>query len=85
MLAAEESYRGISFIRISSLPLEQKKKIKQTIDQQLIIKIKREDLILADCVQYNHYLSWYENIFKVQREPVAELEMPALNSLAIAS
>jgi len=86
MLATEENYRGINFVRISSLPTEQKKKIRQTVSHDLIIKIKKGDSLLTDCIQYNHYVSWYENNFRVERESkLAEVELSILNNLAIAS
>ena len=60
MLAASESYKGIKFVRISSLPMDQKNQIWKTINHKSIIKILREDALMNDCVQYTHYLAWYE-------------------------
>lgn len=87
MLVEAESYRGIDFIRISSLPTEQKGNIRHTLNHHQIIKIKRDDSLLTDCVQYTHYQLWYEEIYQAKKETVAQIELttPALNNLAIAS
>jgi hypothetical protein len=63
MLAASENYKGIKFIRISSLPSEQRNQIWKSLNPDIVIKILKGETLLADCVQYKHYLSWYENIF----------------------
>jgi len=55
-----EVYRGISFIRLSNLPRDQKQVISQTEIKR--IKIKTESSILTDCVQYLDYEKWYESI-----------------------
>lgn len=55
-----EIYKGISFVRLSSLPMDQKQVIAQSKIRK--IKIKTDSSILADCVQYLDYESWYESI-----------------------
>ena len=78
MRAAAENYRGIEYIRISSLPLAQKKLIYQSLNQKLIINILRQDAILNDCLQYRHYITWYENVYKLAaQEKVVERTAPA--------
>jgi hypothetical protein len=61
MLAASENYKGIKFVRISSLPVDQKNQIWKSINDKAIIKILQGDTLLNDCVQYKHYVIWYEN------------------------
>jgi hypothetical protein len=60
MKAAVEVYKGIEFVRISSLPDDQKKMIWNSFIGQKIIKILRENELLNDCVQYTDYLDWYQ-------------------------
>jgi hypothetical protein len=60
MLVASENYKGIKFVRVSSLPLDQKNQIWRTINHKAIIKILKGDTLMNDCVQYNHYVTWYE-------------------------
>lgn len=73
MKAAAEIYKGIEFVRIFSLPDEQKVLIWQSLDRSKIIKILRENTLLNDCIQYQDYLSWY-------RETI-DGEQPALHAL----
>jgi len=65
MRARSENYRGIEYVQISSLPVEQQKTIYKSLNHNLIINILRGDALLNDCLQYQHYDAWYENVFKV--------------------
>lgn len=60
MKMSSEIYKGIEFVRISSLEAAEKNLIKQTLNRDKIIKILRNDELLNDCIQYNHYLAWRE-------------------------
>lgn len=80
---ATEEFRGIKYVRISSLPDEQRKGIKLALNSGLIIKILREGIILNDCLQYAHYLEWYENIYRANKGAGKLAEMPG--KLAVAS
>ena len=60
MLATPELYKGIIFIRISNLPHEQKVKIRETGNRELIIKILKEDSLINDCILFSDYLEWYK-------------------------
>ncbi len=53
-----ENFKGIEFVRISSLPAEQKEKIWQSFQHDKIIKIVKDKTLLNDCILYNDYLSW---------------------------
>jgi hypothetical protein len=61
MIIASEVYKGIEFVRISSLGVEQKSKIWQTLERSKIIKILRDNELLNDCIQYSDYISWCLN------------------------
>ena len=58
MKMSSESYKGIEFIRISSLATQEKNLIWQTLGHEKIIKILRDNELLNDCIQYNDYLAW---------------------------
>ncbi len=58
MGAAAENFKGIEFVRISSLPEEQKIQIWQTFEHHKIIKIVRDKALLNDCILYQDYVSW---------------------------
>jgi hypothetical protein len=84
--ALTEEFRGIKYVRISSLPENQRKQINSSLSSSLIIKILREGTVLHDCLQYNHYAAWYENIYKANPigDKKVETVMP-VDKFAIAS
>ena len=53
-----ENFKGIEFIRISSLPEDQKEKIWQSFQQDKIIKIVKDQALLNDCILVHDYVSW---------------------------
>jgi hypothetical protein len=69
MRAEVENYKGIEFVRISSLPETQKSVFWQSFDKSKIIKILRTDSLLNDCVQYHDYTEWVSKHFK--QEPIS--------------
>ena len=54
-----ETYKGIEFVRISSLPEDQKKVIWSSFKTQKIIKILRGNELLNDCLRYEDYQDWF--------------------------
>jgi hypothetical protein len=85
MLAASEIYKGIKFVRISSLPPEQKDGIWQSINHNSVIKILKDQTLLNDCLQYTHYVAWYENIYKPTKQGKVLPSENLTTKLAIAS
>jgi hypothetical protein len=65
MIAAIENYKGIEFVRISTLPEEQKRMIWTSEYQHKVIKILRDKELLSDCLPYDNYVEWYEQSFKM--------------------
>lgn len=81
MRATAEKYRGIEYVRISTLPSDQKEHVYKSLNHRLIITILKENTLLNDCLQYQHYVTWYENIYKtmVREKPVeARADVPVL-------
>jgi hypothetical protein len=62
MKITSEIYKGIEFVRISSLGSEEKNQIWQTIQRDKIIKILRDNELLNDCIQYEDYVSWHQQM-----------------------
>lgn len=58
-----EIYKGIEFVRISSLTEMQKPIFWQTFDKNKIIKILRNDALLNDCIQHQDYREWMTKHF----------------------
>ncbi|MBS1557883.1 MAG: hypothetical protein JST69_04070 [Bacteroidetes bacterium] len=69
MKVPAEYFKGIEYVQISSLPKEQKQFICESISYKSIITILKEKELITNCLQYQHYLSWYENVYrgKVQK------------------
>jgi len=59
MLAEPEHYKGILYVRLSSLPGEQKTKLREAYSRESIIKILKDDSLINDCILYTDYLGWY--------------------------
>ena len=58
MRAQSETFKGIEFVRISSLPNEQKEQIWASFQHDKIIKIVKDQALLNDCILYADYVSW---------------------------
>lgn len=72
MKIASEIYKGIEFVRISSLDANEKTNIWQTIEREKIIKILRDNELLNDCIQYHDYVSWAKNQKQAFKAEVAQ-------------
>lgn len=76
MKVVVEIYKGIEFVRISNLPVEQKELISNSTLSRKVIKIMKDETVLHDCLQYRDYLEWYEkykgtNTVSALNQPVA--------------
>lgn len=56
-------FKGIEYVQLSQLPEEQREKILETINRNLIIKIMIDEKIVGNCLQFKDYEVWYENVF----------------------
>ena len=63
MKTPSKIFRGIEYIQVSSLPEPQRRKLQETINQNVLIKILMDGKIVSDCLQYKDYEFWYENIY----------------------
>lgn len=79
MLVDPEHYKGISFVRISMLPPEQRAKIRESFSRELIVKILRDNTLINDCIVYDDYVSWFR-LIKASR--VSD-ETPKLESVQV--
>lgn len=64
MKVACEQYKGITFVRIASLPEKQKEQFWISFDKEKIIKILKEGTLLNDCILFNDYSDWLKTHFK---------------------
>ncbi len=77
-----ETYKGIEFVRISSMPEEQQVLIHKTLDKSKIIKILRDSELLNDCIQTTTYNEW----MGIERTTIQEVAAanPVINELRLA-
>ena len=63
MKVASEVYKGIEYVRVATLPPNQKEKFWHSFDTEKIIKILTHDSLLNDCIQYGDYSEWFTKNF----------------------
>ena len=66
MRTPSENYKGIEFVRISTLPEDQKQLIWTSLKRDKIIKILKTDCLLNDCIQLRDYEAWYSENYKTE-------------------
>ncbi len=55
-----ENFKGIEFVRISSLPEDIRQKVWNSFQQDKIIKIVKDQDVLTDCILYKDYVFWLD-------------------------
>jgi len=65
-------YKGIEYVQISALPSNQKERLLQTINRDLIINILVDGKLVDNCLQFKDYESWFDDIYKGDAIPVKE-------------
>lgn len=77
-------YKGIAYIQVSALPPDQKEKLLQTINQELLIKILVDGKLVGNCLQYKDYETWFDNIYAAQLSPAkTQKEVKEKNSVPL--
>ena len=76
-MVQSKTYKGIEYIQLSALPKEQYESFLKSASGELIIKIKVNEEILADCVQYKDYVSWFKSVYTTttQVQPLPEKQV----------
>jgi hypothetical protein len=70
-----ENYKGIEFVRISNMPVDERERIFKTISREKIIKILRDKELLNDCVQVTDYQEWLNNsVREAEKQEVQEVK-----------
>ena len=54
------NYKGIEYIRLSTLSPIQAESIRSTLDRNQVINIQVGQQILRDCVLYKYYEAWHQ-------------------------
>jgi hypothetical protein len=56
-----EQFRGIQFVRISSMSKDQQEQVWNSFDRDKIIKIVKEQSLLNDCILFSDFTAWQAN------------------------
>ena len=69
-------YKGIEFVRVSSLPKIEQDEFQRSFNSDLLIKVLVDEEIIHDCIQYKDYALWYAKTFLREGAPAAKLRAP---------
>jgi hypothetical protein len=68
-----QHYRGIFYIRLEALPDAQRDQFFNWLPVSDFIKLKVDEHIIDNCVNYQDYLFWFENFYSLERDYSLEL------------
>ena len=52
--------QGTGYIRLSRLPFDQALKLKKWVSDCSFVKVKSENQLLEDCIQFSEYEYWFD-------------------------
>ena len=81
MGAAIENFKGIEFVRISSMPKDQQEKVWQSFEKEKIIKIIKDQSLMNDCILVSDFSAWQSKQLAIQQHPVARTSHPTVSRL----
>lgn len=64
MKVSSSVYKGIQYVQVSTLPVEQRDRLLGTINQELFIKILVDGKIIVNCLQFKDYERWFESVYR---------------------
>ena len=62
-------YKGIEYVQLNELPEDQRRMIKESLSEELFIKILVDGHLHRNCILYKDYKYWFERVFNA---PVTE-------------
>ncbi len=81
MKTPAKNFKGILYIQLIELPVDQQELLVKTIHKDLFIKILIGEKILSNCLQYVDYELWYNNVYSINRDaqtPANVVEQPGV-------
>ena len=76
-------YKGIEYIQVNALPADQKEKLLQTINHDLLIKILVDEKLIGNCLLFKDYEIWFDNIYRPQTKGTEQTAKNSVESPAI--
>lgn len=74
-------YKGIEYVQLKELPEDQQRRIKESLNQELFIKILVDGHLHQDCILYKDYKYWFERVYS---RPVEEVDTESSQAENIA-
>jgi len=53
---------GTGYIQLSRLPLNQVIKLRNCLSRNSLIKVRKDTMVIEDCIQYSEYEYWFDSI-----------------------
>jgi hypothetical protein len=63
-MVAPRHFKGIHYVKVSDLPVDQRSLILQKPYNKILIKIIIDDQIEPYCISYNDYKNWHEIVYQ---------------------
>lgn len=85
MKAISSIYKGIEYVQISTLPVDQRERLLRTINAELLIKILVDGKVIGNCLQFKDYDCWFDNVYRPslsESKPARVRESARTNELA---
>lgn len=85
MLVKPSLYRGIEFVSVTDLPEEQQILLQSSPQYPERINILIEGEIKRNCIQYQAYTQWFQDVYKtsVAQAPAVKQEAPTKPDLVL--
>lgn len=77
-------YKGIEYVQLSDLPVDQQEKIKELFTEDFLIKILIDKSIVSNCIQYKDYLNWFDKNYSSEKVAIKRERPSGSPSLEIA-
>lgn len=74
-------YKGIEYVQLNELPEEQKLALKETLSDDLFIKILVNGELRHDCIQYKDYAYWFKNIYPAAKQTQEESSSKGISNV----
>jgi hypothetical protein len=64
MKVSSKNYKGIEYVQLIDLPVEQREKISESLNEEILIKILIGEIVVQNCIQYKDYEFWFDNVYR---------------------
>lgn len=74
-------YKGIEYVQLKELPGDQQARIKESLNQELFIKILVNGELHQDCILYKDYSYWFERVYTLGHASPDSQAAPAVEGI----